>query len=78
MKAKKTWKQRLISFICDIIWVVTWILRIIYFPVYCLAWLLHKVARLLLAIAYFGLLDWKKGVDIIKSLFTNYGKLPRI
>lgn len=78
MTAKKTWKEKLISFTCDIITALTWILGAIYFPVYCLAWLLHKVSRLLLAISYFGLLDWRKGVDIIKSIFTNYGKLPRI
>lgn len=72
------WKNRLINLTCDCITVLTWVAIIIYFPVYCMAWLLHKVARLLLAIAYLGMLDGKKGVDILKSLFTSYGKLPRI
>ncbi len=78
MTAKKTWKEKLISLICSIITALILALSVMYFPVYCLAWLLHKVARLLLAIAYFGLRDWRKGIDIIKSIFTNYGKLPRI
>lgn len=42
---------------------------ILYFPIYLLAWVLHKIARLMLAIAYFGLLSKQAGKDIIKSLF---------
>lgn len=42
---------------------------ILYFPIYLLAWVLHKIARLTLAIAYFGLLNKQAGKDIIKSLF---------
>lgn len=42
---------------------------VLYFPIYLLAWVLHKIARLMLAIAYFGLLEKQVGKDIIKSLF---------
>ena len=42
---------------------------VFYFPVYALAWVLHKVARLVLAISYFGMLEKQVGKDIIKSLF---------
>lgn len=42
---------------------------VFYFPVYVLAWALHKVARLVLAISYFGMLKKQVGKDIIKSLF---------
>jgi hypothetical protein len=42
---------------------------VLYFPIYLLAWVLHKIARLMLAIAYFGLLSKQAGKDIIKSLF---------
>lgn len=49
---------------------ITWqILGVIYFPAYVAFWLLHKIARLTLAIAYFGLLNKQVGKDIIKSLF---------
>lgn len=49
---------------------ITWqILGVIYFPAYVAFWLLHKIARLMLAIAYFGLLNKQAGKDIIKSLF---------
>ena len=41
----------------------------IYFPIYALAWALHKMARLMLAISYFGMLESRIGKDIIKSLF---------
>lgn len=74
---KKTRREKIISFVCNIILILSWIGRIIYFPVYCAAWLLHKIARLLLAISYFGLLDWLKGADIIKYLFVNYEKTSR-
>ena len=49
---------------------ITWqILGVIYFPAYVAFWLLHKIARLTLAITYFGLLNKQAGKDIIKSLF---------
>lgn len=47
---------------------------ILYLPIYLLAWVLHKIARLTLAIAYFGLLNKQAGKDIIKSLFKWYGR----
>ena len=47
---------------------------ILYFPIYLLAWVLHKIARLMLAIAYFGLLNKQAGKDIIKSLFKWHGR----
>lgn len=47
---------------------------IIYFPVYVLAWASHKVARLILAISYFGMLEKQVGKDIIKSLFRWHGR----
>lgn len=50
------------------------IIGIFYFPIYLLAWVLHKIARLLLAISYFGMLHKQYGKDIIKSLFVWRGK----
>ena len=47
---------------------------VFYFPVYVLAWVLHKVARLVLAISYFGMLEKQVGKDIIKSLFKWHGR----
>lgn len=47
---------------------------VLYFPIYLLAWVLHKIARLMLAIAYFGLLSKQAGKDIIKSLFKWHGR----
>lgn len=47
---------------------------ILYFPIYLLAWVLHKIARLTLAISYFGLLNKQAGKDIIKSLFKWHGR----
>lgn len=47
---------------------------VFYFPVYTLAWVLHKVARLVLAISYFGMLEKQVGKDIIKSLFKWHGR----
>ena len=54
---------------------VIWqILEVIYFPAYIAFWLLHKIARLVLAISYFGMLEKIIGKDIIKHLFTWHGK----
>lgn len=47
---------------------------ILYFPIYLLAWVLHKIARLMLAVVYFGLLNKQAGKDIIKSLFKRHGR----
>lgn len=46
----------------------------IYFPIYVLSWLLHKVARLVLAISYFGMLEKSMAKDIVKSLFKWHGR----
>lgn len=50
------------------------ILGVIYAPVYIASWLLHKVARLVLAISYFGMLEKQIGKDIIKYLFIYNGR----
>ena len=47
---------------------------VFYFPVYALAWVLHKVARFALAISHFGMLEKQAGKDIIKSLFKWHGR----
>lgn len=51
--------------------VVSNIIAVIYIPFYLVGWCLHKVARLLLAIAYSLLLDYKKAKDIITNLFSH-------
>lgn len=50
-----------------IIWTI---IGLIYLPVYISAWLLRFVARILLAIAYFGTLNGRMGVAILKSIFS--------
>ena len=57
--------------VCKFLWRYVGVL---YFPIYLLAWVLHKIARLVLAIAYFGLLNKQVGKDIIKSLFKWHGR----
>lgn len=53
-----------------IIWII---IGLIYLPVYISAWLLRIVARILLAIAYFGTLNGRMGVAVLKSIFSfNY------
>lgn len=46
----------------------------IYFPIYIAFWLLHKIARIFLAISYFGMLEKQMGKDIISNLFNWYGR----
>lgn len=50
-----------------IIWTL---IGLIYLPVYISAWLLRIVARILLAIAYFGTLNGRIGVAVLKSIFS--------
>lgn len=50
-----------------IIWTL---IGLIYLPVYISAWLLRVVARILLAIAYFGTLNGRMGVAVLKSIFS--------
>ena len=57
--------------IAKFIWIC---LGVVYAPVYIASWLLHKVARLVLAISYFGMLEKTVGKDIIKHLFAWHGK----
>ena len=47
-----------------------WLITVFYFPVYVSFWALHKVARLLLAICYMGMLDFRTGKDILVNLFN--------
>ncbi len=55
-----------------IIIILYWIAMIAYLPIWLVCWCLQRIARLLLAFAYAGLLDWQRSKGIIKSLF--YGK----
>lgn len=49
-------------------------ISVFYFPIYAFAWILHKIARFMLAIAYLGLLEKQMSKDIIKYLFKWHGK----
>ena len=52
--------------------IITWTLvGFVYSPVFIAAWLLHIVARLLLSISYFGLLNASMGRDVFKSIFIQ-------
>lgn len=53
------------------IFTFVWMLiGILWLPFFIVAWLLRIVARFVLAVSYFGLLNFKMGSDIIKSLFV--------
>lgn len=57
--------------IIKFIWLL---LGVLYFPAYLAFWLFHKIARLLLAISYFGMFEKQVGKDIILSLFNWHGR----
>lgn len=65
-------KNRLSKIIVVVCAAVGFILGIIYYPVYAAAWILHKIARLILAICYFLMFKWRMGADIIKTLFAKH------
>lgn len=64
-------KRKKVTFIV-IMWAVVGAL---YSPIFILAWLLKPIARVLLAISYFGLLDGKMGKAVLKSAFKMYSKI---
>ena len=45
---------------------------VLYSPLYLFAWLLRIISRFFLALSYFGMLEGRKGKDIIKSLLSIY------
>lgn len=45
------------------------ILMAVYAPVYTAAYALQKLARVLLAVAYFGLFEFRTGWDILRFMF---------
>lgn len=53
---------------------IWFLLGVLYFPVYLAFWLFHKIARLLLAISYFGMFEKQIGKDILLSLFNWHGR----
>lgn len=64
-------KRKKVTFI-----VIMWaIVGALYSPIFILAWLLRPIARLLLAISYFGLLDMVMGKAVFKSIFKMYSKV---
>lgn len=53
--------------------VILWtIVGLLWSPIFISSWLLRIVARFLLGISYFGMLNGKMGCDVFKSLFTWY------
>ena len=53
--------------------VILWTLvGLLWAPVFIASWLLRIVARFLLSISYFGMLNGKMGRDVFKSLLTWY------
>ena len=58
--------KQIIKYLGKLLW---GLLGIIYYPIYVLCWVLHIMARFLLAILYFGLLDGQRAKNVFKSLF---------
>lgn len=54
--------------IAKFIWTV---LRILYFPIYVISFIAHKIARLLLALTYAGMLETQLAKDTFKFVFTK-------
>ena len=53
--------------------VILWTLvGLLWAPIFIASWLLRIIARFLLSISYFGMLNGKMGRGVFKSLFTWY------
>lgn len=56
--------------------IIMWaIVGALYSPIFILAWLLKPIARVLLAISYFGMLDGTMGKAVFKSIFKMYSRI---
>jgi len=51
------------------------LIGVIYFPIFLLAWLLHIIARCLLAIAYFFMLQPHIAKNVFSSVFVTNMRL---
>lgn len=53
-----------------LLFLITWtLIGLAYSPIFFAAWCLHIIARLLLSISYFGMLNGNMGKEIFKSIF---------
>ena len=52
---------------------VMFVISILYIPFYLAFFLLHKLARILLAIAYLGMFQKRMAIDILSNIFSVYG-----
>ena len=52
---------------------ILYVIGILYIPFYLAFFLLHKLARILLAIAYLGMFQGRMATDILRNLFSAYG-----
>lgn len=50
------------------------IAKVLYFPIFVAFWILHKIARCLLAASYFGMFETRMAKDILKYLFNWHGR----
>lgn len=65
-------KTRFSKFKQNMLIILYTIVGALYFPLYLFAWLLRIISRFFLALSYFGMLEGRKGKDIIKTLFSTY------
>lgn len=65
-------KTRFSKFKQNMLIILYMIVGALYFPLYLFAWLLRIVSRFFLALSYFGMLEGRKGKDVIKTLFSIY------
>ena len=65
-------KTRFSKFKQNMLIILYAIVGALYFPLYLFAWLLRIVSRFFLALSYFGMLEGRKGKDVIKTLFSIY------
>jgi hypothetical protein len=54
-----------------ILWLI---LGFLYCPVYFMCIVMHFVARIILAICYFGMFEKRMAIDILNNLFSMYGR----
>lgn len=63
----KTKIKQYMTFAQLLVWAI---IGVVYFPIYIASWLLHIIARCLLALAYLGMLQFHVAKNVLNSVFV--------
>lgn len=70
--ARSSWAKKTLFALTTIL---SFLAVVSYLPIFGLGWVLHKVARLVLALAYLLMLRFREARDIVKYMFNRHSNV---